>query len=61
MGDPLRNRDQLKGRGAIKAMEKSHDEAWEAGFKAGIAYQKIGRININDIEKVERITNAKSE
>ena len=61
MGDPLRNRKQLEGRGAIKAMEKSHDEAWEAGFKAGIRYQKFGGVMINDIEKVERITNAKSE
>jgi hypothetical protein len=61
MGDPLRNRDQLKGRGAIKAMEKSHDEAWEAGFKAGIQYQKWGAIMIDDIDKVERITNAKFE
>jgi len=61
MGDPLRNRKQLQGRGAIKAMEESHDEAWEAGFKAGIRYQKFGGVKINDIEKVERITNAKSE
>ena len=58
MGDPLRNRKQLQGRGAIKAMEKSHDEAWEAGFKAGIRYTKWGAIQIDDIEKVERITNA---
>jgi hypothetical protein len=61
MGDPLRNRKQLKGRGAIKAMEKSHDEAWEAGFKAGIRYQKFGGVMIDDINKVERITNAKYE
>lgn len=59
MSDPLRNRDQLKGKGAQKAMEKSHDEAWEAGFKAGIRYAKFGGVMINDIEKVERITNAK--
>ena len=61
MGDPLRNRKQLQGRGAIKAMEKSHDEAWEAGFKADIAYQKWGAMWIDDIEKIERITNVKSE
>ena len=61
MGDPLRNRKQLQGRGAIKAMEKSHDEAWEAGFKAGIRYQKWGAVNIGDMDTVERITNAKSE
>jgi hypothetical protein len=61
MGDPLRNRKQLKGRGAIKAMEKSHDEAWEAGFKAGIRYQKFGGVMIDNINKVERITNAKYE
>ena len=59
MGDPLRNRNQLKGRGAIKAMEKSHDEAWEAGFKAGLRYAKFSQVLIDDIEKVERITNAK--
>ena len=58
MGDPLRNRKQLQGLGAIKAMEKSHDEAWEAGFKAGIRYGKFGMTMIDDIEKVERITNA---
>jgi hypothetical protein len=59
MGDPLRNRDQLKGKGAQKAMERIADDAWEAGFKAGIAYQKFGKMMINDIEKIERITNAK--
>jgi len=57
MGDPLKNRNQLKGRGAIKAMEKSHDEAWEAGFKAGLRYAKFNGVLIDDIEKVERITN----
>ena len=46
---------------AIKAMEKSHDEAWEAGFKAGIRYQKFGMTMINDIEKIERINDVKSE
>ena len=61
MGDPLRNRKQLQGRGAIKAMEKSHDEAWEAGFKAGIRYQKFGMTMINDIEKIERINDVKFE
>ncbi len=58
MGDPLRNRNQLKGRGAEKVMERIADDAWEAGFKAGIEYQKFGKIMINDIEKVGRITNA---
>ena len=59
MGDPLRNRNQLKGKGAEKAMERIADDAWEAGFKAGVRYAKFGGIMINDIEKVERITNAK--
>lgn len=59
MGDPLRNRNQLRGKGADKAIERIVDDAWEAGFKAGIDYQKFGKIMINDIEKVERITNAR--
>jgi hypothetical protein len=58
MGDPIKNRKQLKGRGVIKAMEKEIDEAWDAGFKAGMAYQKWGAAWIDDIERIERITNA---
>ena len=57
MGDPIRNRKQLKGRGPIKAKEKEIDEAWEAGFKAGVRYQKWGAAWIDDVEKIERINN----
>lgn len=59
MGNPLKNRNQLKGKGAQKAMEQIADDAWEAGFKAGIQYQKFGAMWIDDVEKIERITNAK--
>ncbi len=59
MGDPLRNRNQLRGKGAEKAMERIADDAWEAGFKAGVQYAKSGAMWIDDVEKIERITNAR--